>query len=133
MQLMDPHSRLTIRISVRARQSLATPNVGFMMRNHLGIDFAGTNTARENATLLPMAPGDIHTVDFHVDLPELYPGNFSISPAVADGPLDGYRMCDWIDNAITLQMAHGGSPIYGYMHLPCRVAVNSRLPQPRAS
>ena len=133
IELMDPHSRLTIRISVRARQSLATPNVGFMMRNHLGIDFAGTNTARENTTLPPMAPGDIHTVDFHVDLPELYPGNFSISPAIADGPLDGYRMCDWIDNAITLQMSHGGGPVYGYMHLPCRVAVNSRLPQPRAS
>ena len=31
-----------------------------------------------------------------------------------------YRMCDWIDNAITLQMANGEAQIYGYQHLPCR-------------
>jgi hypothetical protein len=36
-------------------------------------------------------------------------------------------MCDWIDNAISVQMGHCEAPIYGYMHLPCRVEINSRL------
>jgi hypothetical protein len=36
-------------------------------------------------------------------------------------------MCDWIDNALVLQMGHADSEIYGYLHLPCRVAVNARL------
>ena len=74
-----------------------------------------------------MSPGDVHTVDFHFDLPELYPGSFSFTPAVANGPLDGYEMCDWIDNALTLQMGRGDSQVYGYIRLPCQVAVNSRL------
>lgn len=125
--LTEPDSRIVVRISVRAREYLASPNVGFMMRNHLGVDFAGTNTAREESDLPQMYPGDIYTVDFHMDLPELYPGSFSFSPAIADGPLNGYRMADWIDNAITVQMGHAGKPIYGYLHLPCRVAVNARL------
>jgi hypothetical protein len=103
------------------------PIVGFMLRNHLGMDFAGTNTAREGHELPPLRPGDVYTVDFHVQLPELYPGTFSFSPAIADGTLLGYKMCDWIDNAVTLQMGHSEGQIYGFLHLPCRVEVNARL------
>jgi ABC-type polysaccharide/polyol phosphate transport system ATPase subunit len=134
VHVMEPCSRIVVRISVRAKEELALPIVGFMLRNHLGIDFSGTNTAREGFELPPMAPGDMYTVDFHVDVPELYPGSFSFSPAIADGTLQSYKMCDWIDNAITLQMGHTEAPLYGYMHLPCRVELNSRLldraPQP---
>ena len=56
-----------------------------------------------------MQAGDIYTVDFHLDLPELYPASFSFSPAIADGTLMAYQMCDWIDNAIALQMGRSGS------------------------
>lgn len=127
LHLIEPCSRIIVRISARAKADLALPNVGFMLRNHLGIDFAGTNTTREGHQLPPMAAGDVCTVDFHVDIPWLYPGSFSFSPAIADGTLHEYTMCDWIDNALTLQMGHGEGPVYGYIHLPCRVAVNSRL------
>ncbi len=127
LHMLSPGSRIIVRISVRAREALALPNVGFMLRNHLGIDFAGTNTTREGFDLPPMAPGDINTVDFHIDLPELYPAFFSFSPAIADGPLHAYKMCDWIDNAITLQMGHSEAQIYGYLRLPCRIELNARL------
>ncbi|MCZ2149321.1 MAG: ABC transporter ATP-binding protein [Bryobacterales bacterium] len=136
LHLLEPASRIIVRISLRANEEIDLPIVGFMLRNHLGIDFAGTNTAREGHQLPPMAAGDIFTVDFHLDLPELYPGFFSFSPAVADGTLHHYSNCDWIDNAITLQMGHSEGQIYGYLHLPCRVEVNatlqtlSRTPEP---
>lgn len=126
-QLVMPGSRITLRISVRAKADVSLPNVGFMLRNHLGIDFSGTNTTRENYLLPPMSAGDIYTVDFHLDLPELYPGSFSFSPAIADGTLTNYKMCDWIDNAITIQMGHGEAQVYGYMHIPCRVDLNASL------
>ncbi len=125
--LLEPDSRVVVRISVRAKQPLSTPNVGFMLRNHLGIDFAGTNTLREGFELEPMTAGDIYTVDFHLDIPALYPASFSFSPAIADGSLVSYRMCDWIDNAITMQMSHGEGQVYGYIHLPCKVELNGRL------
>jgi hypothetical protein len=116
-----------VRISVRAHEEIPQPIVGFMLRNHLGIDFSGTNTAREGLDLPPMRPGDIYTVDFHVDVPEFYPSEFSFSPAIADGTLTHYTMCDWIDNAIVLQMGHSEGQIYGYLHLPCRVELKGRL------
>jgi ABC-type polysaccharide/polyol phosphate transport system ATPase subunit len=132
VRLLEPASRIIVRISVRAQEYLALPNVGFILRNHMGIDFAGTNTTREGYTLPPMQPGEARTVDFHIDLPWLYPSHFSFSPAIADGTLQAYKTCDWIDNAITLQMGHGEAQVYGYMHLPCRVEVNARLGVPAA-
>jgi len=39
-------------------------------------------------------------------------------------------MCDWIDNAIAVQMSRAAGHIYGFLHLPCRVEVNARLAQP---
>jgi lipopolysaccharide transport system ATP-binding protein len=127
LQLLEPNTRITVRISARAHEPIAAPNVGFMLRNHMGVDFAGTNTLREGIELPSMQSGDTCTVDFHLDLPALYPSHFSFSPAVADGTLLHYKMCDWIDNAITVQMGHTDGPIYGYLHLPCRVEVNGVL------
>jgi len=133
---LEPGGNIVVRISVRAHQPIPRPNVGFMLRNHLGLDFAGTNTTREGRPLPPMKPGDIYTVDFHLNLPILYPGHFSFSPAIADGTLEEYTVCDWIDNALTLEMAPASGPVYGFVHLPARVEVNRRLrdtiPEPEA-
>jgi len=127
LEILEPSSRIVVRISARAKEPVPMPIVGFMLRNQLGMDFAGTNTAREDSPAPPLNAGDVVTVDFHLELPELYPASFSFSPAIADGPLTGYTMCDWIDNAIVLQMSRAKGPLYGYIHLPCRVEINARL------
>ena len=114
---------------MKAKANLDSPIIGFMFRNHLGVDFAGTNTSRERSELAPMMIGDVCTVDFYLDLPQLYASSFSFSPAVANGTLEHYSTCDWIDSAVVLQMEKAENPIYGQMHLPCRVAVNERLGQ----
>ena len=126
-QLMEPDSLLTIRVSFRAREPLAAPVAGVTVRNHVGLEFAGTSSARENVVLPPLTAGQVCTVDFQFEIPQLYPGNFSFSPYVKSGPGDADTVCDWIDNALALQMAHRGRQVYGHLHLPCRVAVNGRL------
>lgn len=127
LHVLQPASRILVRISARAYGPVRTPNVGFMLRNQLGMDFSGTNTVREGYSIDSMQTGDIITVDFYLDLPELYPASFSFSPAIADGALEDYTMCDWIDNAITLQMSRSAGEIYGYVRLPCRIEVNARI------
>lgn len=124
---LQPLSTIVVRISVRAKENLDRPIVGFMFRNHLGVDFAGTNTSRERQDLPPMIAGDICTVDFYLDLPALYASSFSFSPAIANGVLDQYSMCDWIDNAVVLQMEKSDQPMYGQFHLECRVKVNAKV------
>jgi lipopolysaccharide transport system ATP-binding protein len=127
IQSLQPNTIIVVRISFRAKANLDHPIAGFMFRNHLGVDFAGTNTAREGQQLPPMASGDLCTVDFHLDLPALYPSSFSFSPAIANGSLEHYAICDWIDNAVALHMDPSEGPIYGQFHFPCRVEVNARL------
>jgi len=125
---LQPNTTIIVRLSFRAKSNLDHPIAGFMFRNHLGVDFAGTNTAREQHQLPAMAAGDLCTVDFHLSLPELYPSSFSFSPAIANGSLEHYAICDWIDNAIALQMDPSEAPIYGQFHFPCRVEVNVKMP-----
>lgn len=124
---LGPGSTIVVRISVRAKAALERPIIGFLFRNHLGMDLFGTNTARERTELAPMRAGEVCTVDFHVDLPVLYAAYFSFSPAVADGTLEEYTTCDWIDNAVVLQMERAREAIYGQQHLPCRVVVRGRV------
>jgi hypothetical protein len=125
--LLQPSTRVILRISIRAREDLSCPVVGFLLRNHLGIDFAGTDTRREDISMAPMHAGEMCTVDFSLDLPELYPAFFSFSAAVGDGAITPGAVCDWVDNAVTIQMSGGENQIYGYIHLPCRVELNSSL------
>jgi lipopolysaccharide transport system ATP-binding protein len=124
---LNCNSTIVVRISARARANLDRPIIGFMLRNHLGVDFAGTNTAREGYTLVPMAAGETRTVDFYIELPTLYATTFSFSPAIANGTLEQYAMCDWIDNAIVLPMERADGPVYGQFHFPCRIEVNTKI------
>jgi ABC-type polysaccharide/polyol phosphate transport system ATPase subunit len=129
VHVLQPLSTVVVRVSVRAHEEIHRPIVGFLMRNHMGLDFAGANTAREGFDFPSMNAGDVCTVDFHVHLPEFYPSSFSFSPAIADGTLHSYKTCDWIDNAIVLQMSPGEGQIYGHVRLPCRIELNRRLAQ----
>jgi hypothetical protein len=123
LHLMTPHRRILVRISVRACTELKRANVGFMMRNHLGLDFSGMSAAAEGHHLPPMPQAKTLTVDFQIEIPELYPGAFSFSPWIEDAG----EICDWIDNAVTVQMARGEGSVYGYVHLPSRIEFNSAL------
>jgi hypothetical protein len=121
--MLEPNSTVIVKIAARAKADLTLPNVGFMLRDHLGVDFAGTNTSREGYQIPRMREGDVVTVDFHLELPALYASTFSFSPAIADGSLDTYTVCDWIDNALVAPMSRAEQQIYGLVHLKCRVEV----------
>jgi hypothetical protein len=124
LALLPQKATIIVRISVKVHTEVSMPIVGFLIRNHLGVDLAGTNTALEEIEMPPFLPGDIYTFDFHLELPELYPAHFSFTPAVATGTLEAYEVCDLIENAITLQ-AEKGRLVYGYLHFPCEVKVNA--------
>ena len=130
---LRPHHDVVLRVSVRANAPVASPIVGYVLRNHLGLDLAVSNTLREGHSLRSLPTGRYLTVDFHLTLPELYPSSFAFSAAIADGTLESFTMCDWVENAVCLEMDRGTMPVYGYIHLPCRIVVNQRLGSATAS
>jgi ABC-type polysaccharide/polyol phosphate transport system ATPase subunit len=123
VRLMLSQSRVMVRITFRANDELRNPAAGFLLRNHLGLDFSGVDTEREGHHVPPMRKDGMVTVDFQLDIPEFYPGAFSFSPFVSDGG----RIADWIDNGLTVQMARGDGPVYGYIHTPCRTEFSGNV------
>ena len=118
VHLLIPESRLLVRITVEACADQPSSAAGFVLRNHLGFDFAELSTP-----LPPLTDGEIRTIDFAIDIPEFYPGAFSFSPWIKTH--DG--VCDWIDNAVTIQMGRGNGPVYGYVQIPCRIELDPAL------
>lgn len=106
-----------VRVSIRAREALEQPIVGFLMRTDLSIDLCGTNSRREDVELPGMQPGEMHTVDFHVHLPALRPGWYTFTPAVADGTLSQFLLCDMVENAAPVRVLASG-PVLGQVRFP---------------
>jgi len=119
--------RLLVRISVRASEGLRFPVVGIQLRTDQGIDFAGTNTSREDVPLPAMSPGDICTVDFRFQLPEMAASRITLTPAIVDGTLVEFQLCDMVEDALEIRILPGARPIYGCMRIPC-VSVTATRP-----
>lgn len=116
--------RMTVRLTARAHGSLEQPVMGFLVRDHLGVEFTGTDTELENLALHPLSEGERVTAEFRMQVPEFYPAPFSFSPFVRDGA----RLCDQVDNAITVEVSRPEKEIYGRLHVPCRIELDRALP-----
>ncbi len=114
-----PGERVILRVSFRVLEALPAPIIGFLVRNDKGETIFGSNTARENYPLPVMAAGDIHTVDFHWTMPQLAAGRYSISVAVSEGTLEAFDVCDYVEDAVFLDVAQTDRVVKGYLHLPC--------------
>lgn len=125
--LLQPHGEVVLRISATTKEPVPSPIFGYVLRNHLGLDLAASNTLREGLHLAPLRPGQSITVDFHLTIPELYPAAFSFTAALADGDLHAFVMCDWLENVISVEMDAREQPVYGYVQLPCHIGINQRL------
>ena len=111
---------IIVRVSAAFHEDVAQPIVGIMMRNRLGEDICGINTSAEGVELPPARAGQCFTVDFNLKLPLLVPGNYHVSPAVAQGTHEEFVVCDLVENAIRL-VVHKTTIVYGYMKFDSRV------------
>jgi ABC-type polysaccharide/polyol phosphate transport system ATPase subunit len=91
---------VTIRISVRFSRERATPMVGILIRNRIGMDIYGTNTRIEQVELGQYEPGEVLEVDFAFEC-WLTPHQYTITAATQY--LDGSSH-DWLDDVITFDV-----------------------------
>jgi hypothetical protein len=89
------------------------------LRTDQGVDFAGANTTRENVRVAEMRQGDICTVDFRFQLPEIAASRITVTPAIADGTPIEFRLCDMVEDAVAIRVLPGELPVYGCMRIPC--------------
>ncbi len=117
-------------ISVRFRRDIEHPIIGFTVRDRLGVEMTASNTTYEGLNLPPAKTGDLFTAGFRFRVPELCPGSYSISPAIAQGNILEHTIEDWVDNAYIVDVAETGL-VYGVMRWPIQASFNivGDLPQ----
>ncbi len=121
-----PGDRLTLSVSYRIESTIPTPIAGFLFRNSKGENVFGTNTARENYPVSPMHKGEAHMIDFHWTVPQITPGHYSISVGMADGNIEEFTMCDYVEDAVRLTVGtlpNAGCQGRGSFRLPCAEVV----------
>ncbi len=58
-------------------------------------------------------------------MPTLTPGSYHISLAITDGSLEDFKVCDYIENAITVEVPARATIAPGYLELRCaKVAIS---------
>jgi lipopolysaccharide transport system ATP-binding protein len=88
-------------VAIEARQSIANPIVGFLVRDRLGQSLFGDNTFLTTRTApVALAPGDRAEARFSFDLPLLPPGDYSINVAIAEGSQEQHVQHEWINDAL---------------------------------
>jgi lipopolysaccharide transport system ATP-binding protein len=106
--------RVQLLISARFLQDIEHPIIGFTVRDSLGVEITSSNTSYVGLQLPPGRAGQIFTVGFQFQPPQIRPGSYSISPAIASGNIWEHAIEDWIDNAYIFTIADTGL-IYGQM------------------
>ncbi|HWE53065.1 MAG TPA: ABC transporter ATP-binding protein [Bryobacteraceae bacterium] len=120
--------RLTLTFVFRLNECLPSLVAGFLVRNNKGEFVFGTNTARENYPVPSMTAGAPQRIEFHWTMPPLTPGSYTISIGVADGDVEHFEMCDYVEDAIAVVMGEAadenGGQYRGYFRLrSARVSV----------
>ncbi len=112
--------RIVVRVSAQFNQDIDRPILGYYIRDRLGVEISACNTSYAGRVLPAARKGQIFTSDFHVQLPYLAPGSYSVSPAVARGTIIKHDMCDWIDNAFIFNVQEE-EIIYGMLKMDVEV------------
>jgi lipopolysaccharide transport system ATP-binding protein len=100
MRSLTPLEHVMLRVAFRVNETVDSAIAGFLVRNSKGENIFGSNTARENYPLPRLAAGETHMVDFHWSAPDLAPGKYHVSLAIADGDVREFGLCDYVEDAI---------------------------------
>jgi lipopolysaccharide transport system ATP-binding protein len=89
-------------IEFRAHRRLASPIVGFFLKDRLGQQLFGTNTFRPDAPPVAIDADASGRAAFEFRMPYLPKGRYTIDVAVADGTPHDHVQAVWIHDAVAL-------------------------------
>jgi len=96
--------RLDLHLRAVALQRIAHPIFGFTLNDRFGTTILQANTFVYDGPNEPMEAQETRTVCFRFALPLLRNGEFTISPAVAEGTQDAHIQHHWVHDAIVVRV-----------------------------
>ena len=111
-------ARLVIEVNVY--RALASPIVGFFLKDRLGQQLFGENTyLNYQHEPVGVGAGDLLTASFEFAMPILPQGKYSFDIAVAEGTYNEHVQADWVHDALVLE-SHTSSLSTGLVGIPFR-------------
>jgi lipopolysaccharide transport system ATP-binding protein len=130
VQLMDADSvpltwviggeDVILQISSRTYQNISKPIIGFFVKDRLGQVVFGDNTylAWDN-TLVSASAGQELSAKFYFRMPILPSGEYSISPAIAEGIQEDHIQHHWLHDAMIITV-QASSVCHGLVGIPMK-------------
>ncbi|MGA7416066.1 MAG: Wzt carbohydrate-binding domain-containing protein, partial [Bryobacteraceae bacterium] len=116
-----PGDGVVISVKALAHKKLERPIVGFLMRNERGETVYGLNTTSEGHNLSAFEPGDCYVLSFSWTAPRLVKQRYTFTIAVAEGDLNSFEVCDYVEDLLSLDFDGPDPADTGYIQLPCGV------------
>jgi lipopolysaccharide transport system ATP-binding protein len=130
LQVAQPGASVTVRIHFRALRPLAQPIAGFYLKDRLGPNLFGQNTALTYAqSPPPMVAGEERIALFAFDMPVLQAGQYMLAVAIAEGTLDQHVQHHWIHEAYLLTAAGREAIATGLVGIPMDSAEFRQIPE----
>ncbi|MBU0484117.1 MAG: ABC transporter ATP-binding protein [Proteobacteria bacterium] len=86
---------------IEANSEVSQPIIGYNIKDRLGREILGDNTAFCEQNPPPLIPGSRYQISFHIEQwPNLLAGQYVLSLAVADGTKENHRQCHWIHDVV---------------------------------
>ncbi len=108
-EVFRPGDEALFRVAIDFRERVERPTVGILIRDHLGIEIFGTNTALLGVATGTCAAGEHLVVDVRVPL-ALGPGDYSLTVAVHADESHMERCYDWADHIALFQVRAADRP-----------------------
>jgi len=104
IDMFEGGERVMFSVMIRVEQPLTHPIVGFHVIDEIGIHVFGMNNVASGVELGEFLPGEVKIVEFEFDFPILKVGNYSFSPAVADGTQLDHIQHHWVHDAFVVRV-----------------------------
>jgi len=111
---------VTLRIRARANVDMASPIIGFLVKDRLGQYLFGDNTYLSYASRpLAVSGGGYLQASFRFRMPILPKGDYSFEVAIADGSQSDHVQHHWMHDALVIK-SHASSTVNGLVGIPMR-------------
>ncbi|GHC68124.1 ABC transporter ATP-binding protein [Limoniibacter endophyticus] len=118
LSVIEGGSEVTLVVEATALADLASPIVGFFVRDKLGQNLFGDNTYLSFAhSPLEIPAGDRFVARFSFQMPYLPTGDYAVCAALATGTQSDHVQQHWVDTAVTFR-CEGGHHRQGLLGIP---------------
>jgi len=109
-----------LKIYCKAHKDIYSPIVGFQLKDHLGqLLFGDVTSFAYQSKPLSVDSDRRFVATFEFRFPVMPSGNYSISPAIAEGTQNEHVQHHWVHDALLLQV-HASSVCFGLIAIPMR-------------